>query len=162
MIKGFTAALLLAVLLFAAPLAQAAAPAIPVKINNAAGQFDGSLNIKKFELQNNKIVAVGTLTGTVTNRAGQAVGSVVQSVALPVLASSTSGCPVLHLELGPLDLNLLGLVVHLDKVVLDITAQPGTLLGGLLCSLSNIFSGLLQGLNLLAILAFLNDILGAL
>ena len=161
MIRGFAATLLLAVLLFAAPLAEAA-PAIPINVSNAAGNFNGALNINKFEVQNNKVVAVGTLTGTVTNRAGQAVGSVVRSVTLPVLGTSTAGCPVLHLELGPLDLNLLGLVVHLDKVVLDITAQPGTLLGGLLCSLSEIFSGLLQGLNLLTIVGLLNDILGAL
>jgi hypothetical protein len=31
-------------------------------------------------------------------------------------------CPILHLELGPLDLNLLGLRVQLNQVVLDITA----------------------------------------
>jgi hypothetical protein len=30
---------------------------------------------------------------------------------------------VLFLELGPLDLDLLGLVVHLDQVTLDIDAQ---------------------------------------
>ena len=59
-------------------------------------------------------------------------------------------CPILHLELGPLDLNLLGLVVHLDRVVLDVTAVPGpgNLLGNLLCAVA----GLLDGLNLSAIL----------
>ena len=39
--------------------------------------------------------------------------------------SARAACNVLHLVLGPLDLNLLGLNVHLDKVVLDITAVPG-------------------------------------
>ena len=44
---------------------------------------------------------------------------------------------MLHLELGPLDLNLLGLIVHLDKVVLNISAQSnGGVLGSLFCSLS--------------------------
>jgi hypothetical protein len=33
-------------------------------------------------------------------------------------------CPILHLELGPLDLNLLGLRVQLNQVVLDVTALP--------------------------------------
>ena len=49
-------------------------------------------------------------------------------------------CPILHLELGPLDLNLLGLVVHLDRVVLDITAVPGAgnLLGNLLCAIAHL------------------------
>lgn len=45
-------------------------------------------------------------------------------------------CDILHLVLAPLDLDLLGLKVHLDKVVLDIVAQSGAgqLLGNLLCA----------------------------
>jgi hypothetical protein len=44
-------------------------------------------------------------------------------------------CAVLHLVLGPLHLDLLGLVVDLNKVVLDLTAVPGTLLGNIFCQL---------------------------
>jgi hypothetical protein len=44
--------------------------------------------------------------------------------------------------LGPLGLNLLGLKVHLNQVVLDITAQsgPGNLLGNLVCSVANLLN----------------------
>jgi hypothetical protein len=54
-------------------------------------------------------------------------------------------CPILHLELGPLDLDLLGLRVQLNQVVLDVTAipGPGNLLGNLLCAVA----GLLDGVN---------------
>jgi hypothetical protein len=62
------------------------------------------------------------------------------------LTSNTSlagaSCSVLSLAVGPLDLNLLGLVVELDDcnrgpVTVDITAIPGGgLLGDLLCSLA--------------------------
>ena len=46
-------------------------------------------------------------------------------------------CNVLNLTLGPLDLNLLGLRVQLNQVVLNITAIPGGgLLGDLLCGLA--------------------------
>jgi hypothetical protein len=159
MLRNFTVALLLAVLLSAAPLAEAAAPAIPVNVSNAAGQFAGSLTITKFAMQQNQLVAIGTLTGTVTARTGQAVGSVVQTVTLPVLRSSSrASCPILHLELGPLDLNLLGLRIQLNKVVLDITAEPGSLLGDLLCALANLF----DGIDLGAIANLLNQILAAL
>ena len=52
-------------------------------------------------------------------------------------ASQAQLCQVLDLTLGPLDLNLLGLIVHLDQVHLDIDADPaGGLLGSLLCSLA--------------------------
>ncbi len=47
-------------------------------------------------------------------------------------------CPVLDLILGPLNLNLLGLVVDLNQVHLTITAtQGGGTLGDLFCSLSH-------------------------
>jgi hypothetical protein len=59
-------------------------------------------------------------------------------------------CPILHLDLGPLDLNLLGLHVHLNEVVLDVEAIPGAgnLLGNLLCAIA----GLLDGVDLSGIL----------
>jgi hypothetical protein len=55
-------------------------------------------------------------------------------------AGGQAACDILHLVLGPLDLNLLGLVVHLDKVVLDIVAQSGAgqLLGNLLCAVAHL------------------------
>ncbi len=67
-------------------------------------------------------------------------------------------CDILHLVLGPLDLDLLGLQVHLDKIVLDIVAVPGpgNLLGNLLCAIT----GLLDGGPLAGLLAQLNDLLG--
>jgi hypothetical protein len=70
-------------------------------------------------------------------------------------------CPILHLELGPLDLNLLGLRVQLNQVVLDITAipGPGNLLGNLLCAIA----GLLDGVDLSGILGnLLQNLLDAL
>jgi len=60
-------------------------------------------------------------------------------------AGSTS---ILHLSLGPVDVNLLGLNVHLDNcadgpVTVDITAQrgPGQLLGNLLSSVAHLLDG---------------------
>ena len=70
-------------------------------------------------------------------------------------------CPILHLELGPLDLNLLGLRVQLNQVVLDITALPGpgNLLGNLLCAIA----GLLDGVDLSGVLGnLLQNLLDAL
>jgi len=104
------------------------------------GTFAGSLSLNRFTVQNGVLTAIGTLTGTLTDSVGNVVGTVTQSVALPVSASAT--CDILHLELGPLDLTLLGLVVHLDQIVLDITAQQGGgLLGDLLCSLADLLNG---------------------
>ena len=52
--------------------------------------------------------------------------------------SQVTPCPVLNLVLGPLHLDLLGLVVDLNQVNLTITATPGGgALGDLFCSLSH-------------------------
>jgi hypothetical protein len=123
---------------------QVAAPAtggvsIPINFSSAAGSFTGTYQLTRFAVQNGQVVAIGTLTGTVRDAAGTVLGTVDQALTLPLLSSTTGTCQILHLELGPLDLNLLGLVVHLDKVVLDITAQqgPGNLLGNLLCAIAH-------------------------
>jgi hypothetical protein len=51
-------------------------------------------------------------------------------------ASPQTICSILDLTLGPLDLNLLGLMVHLDQVHLTITADSeGGILGQLLCGI---------------------------
>lgn len=73
-------------------------------------------------------------------------------------AQGMAACDILHLVLGPLDLDLLGLQVHLDKVVLDIVAATGAgnLLGNLLCAIT----GLLDGGPVVGLLAQLNDLLG--
>ena len=70
-------------------------------------------------------------------------------------------CPILHLDLGPLNLNLLGLTVHLDEVVLNVDAVPGpgNLLGNLLCAIA----GLLDGVDLGGILGnLLQNLINAL
>src|SRR5437867_3645352 len=91
---------------------------IPVNFTSALGSFTGTYQVTRFAVQNGQVVAIGTLTGTVTNAAGTVLGTVNQALTLPLLSLTTGTCQILHLELGPLDLNLLGLMVHLDKVVL--------------------------------------------
>lgn len=67
----------------------------------------------------------------------------------PITAGTAArvDCDILHLVLGPLDLDLLGLRIHLDRVVLDIVARsgPGNLLGNLLCAVAGILDGGLDG-----------------
>jgi hypothetical protein len=72
-------------------------------------------------------------------------------------------CRILTLVLGPLDLNILGLRVELNRVELRITAipGPGNLLGNLLCAIAGLLDGGLGGL-LGQLLDLLNDILDAL
>jgi hypothetical protein len=121
-------------------------PTVPVTgtftdATGGTGTFAGNYTLDRFTTQNGALAAVGTLTGTLTDSLGTVVGTVDQTLTTPLQATGT--CQILHLTLGPLDLNLLGLMVHLDRVVLDITAQsgPGNLLGNLLCGIANLLNG---------------------
>jgi hypothetical protein len=129
--------------------ATGSALAIPISGANNSGTaaFSGVYTITGFALQGSNLVAVGNLVGTLTNKANQTTTSVSQVLNLPVTGASGS-CQILHLELGPLDLNLLGLQIHLNQVVLDITAQsaPGNLLGNLLCDVANLLNNPTQTL----------------
>jgi hypothetical protein len=123
--------------------------------------FNGVLTITGFGQQNGNLVAFGTLVGTLTNTTTNTiVGTIVQTIVLPILNPPVGTCDILDLVLGPLDLDLLGLRVHLNQVVLHIDAQagPGNLLGNLLCSVAH----LLDGGNLNALVNTLNQLLGAL
>lgn len=126
------------------------------------GQFVGSFNLQRFAVVNGQLAAVGTLTGTLTDSAGTVLGSIVRTITVLLNSAATqASCEILHLELGPLDLNLLGLEVHLNRIVLDITAVPGpgNLLGNLLCAVANLLNG---NAALNAVANLLNQILRAL
>ena len=132
---------------------------------DGTGVVAGTFDVARFVVEDSTLQAVGTFTGTVTDADG-AVTSGTEQITMPVnLEQSSGSCQILHLELGPLDLDLLGLQVHLDKVVLDITAQsgPGNLLGNLLCAIAGLLDGP-TGLNALLtqIAALLNQLLGIL
>jgi hypothetical protein len=153
-----------------------------LKVSKVTGEakngttFAGHYNVKRFvTTDTGRTKAVGVLKGTLTKKNGDtdrvtkkgvkllvrpAASSVSALPAAPgTVAPTVAGCEVLDLVLGPLDLNLLGLNVHLDRVHLNITAVPGAgeLLGNLPCAVA----GLLDGTGLSGIGAILTNLLNA-
>lgn len=133
---------------------------VPVTGTTATGgTFEGTLDIQRFVFSGGEILAVGTLEGTLTDAEGVLIGTIDQTVQFPVDVAQAT-CTILTLDLGPLDLNLLGLHVHLDEVHLVIEAHEGEgLLGDLLCAIANALNrgGTLQGA-----VALLNRVLSVL
>lgn len=128
---------------------------------------------RSFTVQDGKLYAQGRLKGRIV-RPGKdrhfskrGVMIPVQSVdhqALPsaaranaAIAPGARACPVLSLVLGPLSLDLLGLHVDLNRVVLNVVANSGAgqLLGNLLCAVA----GLLDGTPLSGLLTQLQGLL---
>jgi hypothetical protein len=140
------------------------------------GTFKGKVSFTKFETDGTAIYAIGTLDGQATKADGSKVkvddAPFRQVVALSAPTSSeganagfavpqAASCDILFLDLGPLNLDLLGLTIDLSQIVLDINAVPGAgnLLGNLLCAIT----GLLDGVGTLFQIAdLLNQILNLL
>ncbi len=154
------------------------APAVSKKSGEEVGTFNGTLDIERFKKRGDTLYADGWVTGVVDRDNGTTSREVTKRVKLPVQNATAGGgaaggeagafqaqqqqqgCDILNLELGPLDLNLLGLVVQLDQVNLDIIAEPGAgnLLGNLLCAVAGLLDP--SAPNLLGIVEdILNEIL---
>jgi hypothetical protein len=144
------AALTAVVSLTLAPAASTAPPTATIS-NTISGTtadgltLTGTLSNLQFVTQAGQLALQGVLNGTVTNAAGTVLATVTNlPVTIPVGgAAPNSTCTILDLTLGPLHLDLLGLVVDLNQVHLTITGQtgPGNLLGNLLCGLANALNG---------------------
>jgi len=83
--------------------------------------------------------------------AGQKAGTATLALTSPGTTTMQNGdtCPILHLQLQPIHLNLLGLHADTSAICLDISAnEQGGVLGDLLCGLgSNLNLGNLAQLN---------------
>jgi len=123
---------------------------VPVTGAGGGAVFTGTFQLQKFATEQGQLVATGLLTGVVRDAAGVTT-SVMRTITIPAAVTEAT-CSILHLDLGPLTLNILGLQIDLSRVILDITAIPGAgnLLGNLLCSVANLLndpSGLAGLLN---------------
>jgi hypothetical protein len=132
--------MLLTVSIFALPARADAQPSLSVPVTGSGSglALTGTFNITRFARTTDGVGAVGTLTGTVTDSLG-ATTSVARTITLPVSIGETT-CDILHLDIGPIALDVLGLQVDLSRIVLDITAEAGAgnLLGNLLCAVAGL------------------------
>lgn len=92
-----------------------------------------ALNVTSLDLAGRSVTANGTVTNS--------TGTITAPFSAPL--AIVDPCQVLDLTLGPLHLDLLGLVVDLNQVHLTITAVngPGNLLGNLLCAVTHLLDG---------------------
>jgi hypothetical protein len=162
-------------------------------MTNRAGEvvanFAGTMRVTKFGYDEaaQKLMVTGILNGTATyvdgttppvNIVDQLVTTTAtlkkgaetasMSTASPYqFASSvyhfTATCGILLLDLGPLHLDLLGLVVDLNEVILSITGETGAgnLLGNLLCAITGLLDGAGALAGILNLIDSINNLLGS-
>jgi len=123
------------------------------------------IRVHKLVRRHNHVVAVGTITprsnpGVHLPFHKQVIGVRTLNGVFGLQQVPAPTCAILSLVLGPLHLDVLGLVIDLNRVILNITGQTGAgnLLGNLLCSLTGILDG---GAILTRFLSIVNQLLAA-
>jgi hypothetical protein len=154
---------------------------LPIAGTYDGGTFAGTVSIQRFAVRDGKAVAIGFVRGTATSSAGASLGTVFAgSIAFPVTVEAagplTSAadtalapqavapqavCQVVNIDLGAVNLNVLGLQIVTQPVSLAISGDTAGPLGNLVCTLLDLVNnvvGLVAALN--AILGLLTGLLG--
>jgi len=148
----------------------AAAPLLTLPIagtTHGNGAFSGTLAVTDVVAQGADIFVEGIVTGTVTQSNKQPLGTILNvPVRLPLsgnwrqVAGLSPGpqpqivlaatCGVLHLSIGAVDLNVLGVVVTTSPITFDVSGDSAGPLGSLVCTILNLVTtvtGLLNSLT---------------
>jgi hypothetical protein len=119
---------------------------VPVTGKSKSGKtFRGNYAIDRFRTSQGDLVSVGTLRGRLGQRR-VAAREVTMPAALSKAPSAAqlppipNACQILNLVIGPINLDLLGLVVRTNRinVRIDAVPGPGNLLGNLLCAITGL------------------------
>jgi hypothetical protein len=119
---------------------------VPVTGKGGGGkQFSGTYAIDRFRTSSGELIAVGTLRGRLGQRRvvergvtmPAALSADAEAAQLPPIPNA---CEILNLVLGPIRLDLLGLVIRTNRinVRIDAVPGPGNLLGNLLCAITGL------------------------
>src|SRR5688572_22734837 len=97
--------------------------------NLNAAPKDNSVNviptITNISVLNGQLIASGTASVTRHGKTTTAPFTAPVNLALADDQTGAGACPILDLMLGPINLDLLGLVVETSPICLDLTAIPG-------------------------------------
>jgi hypothetical protein len=151
--------------------------------------FSGTVAVQRFVLQDDgQVAAIGAVSGSLSGPAGPIGTAVSLPVEFPVrvdgrtaraerglihpaslsapdygarvILAQAPTCGVLHVDLGSVNLNLLGVVVATSPVTIDINGDTGGALGALVCAILNNVGGLVNLLN--SLLGVVTGLLGGL
>ena len=134
------------------------------------GTFAGTFFVQRFEARDGRVVAIGMVSGSVSGAGTMLAGPVALPVdvgpggqsapASPAAAAPQAAqtCQVLHLAIGAVNLNVLGLQVTTQPISIDVSGDStGTnVLGNLTCTILTTLN------NVVGLVNLLNQLLGVL
>jgi hypothetical protein len=135
--------------------------------------FAGTLSVLKFSQRDGKPVAIGMVSGSATSSSGTPLGTALTgpielpvqvapgpalTSAAPISVQQATTCQVLHLDLGAVNLNVLGLTVATQPIAIDVSGTTGgtNVLGTLICTILETVN------NVVGLVNLLNQLLGIL
>jgi len=154
--------------------------------------FKGTVAVQRFVQHNGDVFAIGAVSGSLTGPAGPIGTSIYVPVAFPVrvgdgptaradrggvdpaslstpdsgarvILAQASTCGVLHVDLGAVNLNLLGVVVTTAPVTIEINGDSGGPLVNLVCAVLSTVNNVLGLVNLLnSLLGLVTGLIGGL
>jgi hypothetical protein len=136
---------------------------LQLPVTSKDGTFAGTLSIQRFEVRDNRAVAIGVVMGSIA-RTGSGLGEVVVPVnvgpasapapttAAPMAPQAT--CEVLRLDIGPVSLNVQGITVLTQPINIDLSGDSSAALGNLVCTALTTVN------NVAGLVGLLNQILG--
>lgn len=108
--------------------------ALPVTGSTGDGiTFTGAMDVTGFAVQDGQVVALGTLSGTLTDAHGAVVGHVRDAAVAAPVQPQQGGCTLVSISIGAIDISALVVAVHIDPIVVNVQLEG--LLGTLLCPL---------------------------
>jgi hypothetical protein len=124
---------------------------IPVTgtLQGTGDAFAGTIDITSITRDGNILTVTGAIDGLL-NGVTPLADTFTSTLDLSALTGNQGNgqgqgaCQILYLTLGPLDLDLLGLVIEIpEPIILDVRAErgPGNLLGNLLCAVTGLLDG---------------------
>ena len=155
-------------------------------------RFTGTVAVQRFVQRNGEVFAIGSVSGTVSGPTGPIGTSFLLPVSFPVrvgdglttradgvrirpsllsapdrggrvLLAQASTCGVLHLDLGAVDLNLLGVAVTTTPVTIDINGDTAGPAGNLVCAALNTVNNVVGLVNVLnSLLSVVTGLVGGL
>jgi hypothetical protein len=131
--------------------------------------FAGTLTFESFIVRENAVFAMVLVSGSLTGPAGVPLGTTLVRLAVPMTVepgfqalpgnrqanAQRQPCDVLHLEVGALNLNVLGLQVTTLPIGIDLVGGEGVL-GQLICVILETLG------NVIGLVNLLNQLLGLL
>src|SRR6266478_6920087 len=123
-------------------------PPLQLPLTSAAGTFTGTFSISRFEVRDNAIVAIGVVRGSIDGAGSVLVGEVAAPVTVGAASAPTAAskaavvqqqatCGVLHLDIGAVNLNVLGVIVATQPISIDLSGDSAAPLGNLVCTIES-------------------------